>query len=584
MKQSSIFQALPIVASHYGEMFGVKVAIGNWAETDGKTITLPNISEEFAHKDVIWGLLTHESAHVKHTDFSVVTGMKANEDFRFNMLNAIEDTRIESAMIDQFPGVRRDLEVVMDYMIKTGKLTPVSPNDTPGQIISAKVHYWGCSKLLQQQMMDELLKSADAAMEEKFTKGVCTRLEVLLRKMSQCSSTSDCLALTDSILAMLEDEAKKEEEKANNDDSISDDKSSSGNDQDKNSNQNSSASNDQGDDDSSKSGSNSKDDKSKSDQSDASNGSGDQKQDSLSQGDKDTAKQAAQQIREALNSSSDDLNEDAYSQLKAELSQEATQNGDDSYCTVPTAPDTAGNFSQGQKLLSDVKGTTSKIRAQLMGLVQSTRKNRNWARSKGRRLSGNRMHRVLSGDLRVFKAREDRVSANTGVHVLTDLSSSMNDSDAKVAREASLAIALALEAIPGVSPAVTYFSGNSADPVRSALRHGQLVRNNIGRFIEPARGYTPMAEGIWFSAYELSKLREARKIIIVITDGSPDSSKACHKVIELCENSGIEMVGIGINTSRVEAFFNRSIVIKNVGELRSTLFQLMRDKLTIEAA
>ena len=59
MKQSSIFQALPIVASHYGEMFGVKVAIGNWASTDGETITLPNISEEFTHKDVIWGLLAH---------------------------------------------------------------------------------------------------------------------------------------------------------------------------------------------------------------------------------------------------------------------------------------------------------------------------------------------------------------------------------------------------------------------------------------------------------------------------------------------------------------------------------------------
>lgn len=55
-------------------------------------------------------------------------------------------------------------------------------------------------------------------------------------------------------------------------------------------------------------------------------------------------------------------------------------------------------------------------------------------------------------------------------------------------------------------------------------------------------------------------------------------------MIDLCENSGIEMVGIGINTSRVEAFFNRSIMIENVGELRSTLFQLMRDKLTIEAA
>ncbi len=585
MRKSSIFQALPIVASHYGEMFGVKVAIGDWASTNGETITLPNISEEFAHKDVIWGLLVHESAHVKHTDFTVLKRIKANESLRFSLLNAIEDTRIESEMMNCFPGVRHDLNVVMDYMKMTDMLSSVSQTDAPGQVIAAKVHYWGASKLLQQESMDELLKTADNAMQAIFTQGVCTRLEVLLRKINKCSSTSDCLDLTDSILVMLEEEAKKEEEKANNtDDSKDDNQAGTGNDQDKNDSQQSSDSVNQDDDDNSQSEPKSSDNNQKSGQTNASSGTDNQKKDALSPDRKDNAKQSAQQIRDALNSSNDDLNEDAFEQLKANLSQEASQNGDDSYCTVPIAPETDGNPVRGQKLLSDVQGTTSKLRAQLMGLVQATRRNRNQARKKGRRLVGNRIHRVLSGDLRIFNKREDRIQANTAVHVLTDLSGSMNGHKERIAREASLSIALALEAIPGVSPAVTYFSGDSDDPVRSALRHGQLVRNNIAHFIEPTRGVTPMAEGIWFAAFELSKLQEPRKMIIVVTDGLPSNKRACHKVIELCESSDIEMIGIGINSPKVDTFFNRSIQIDSVDELRSTLFQLMRDKLTIEAA
>jgi len=584
MRKSSIFQALPIVASHYGEMFGVKVAIGEWAETDGETITLPNISEEFAHKDVIWGLLVHESAHVKYTDFTVLKRIKANESLRFSLLNAIEDTRIESEMMNCFPGVRHDLNVVMDYMKMTDMLSSVSQTNAPGQVIAAKVHYWGAAKLLQQESMDELLKTADNAMQEIFPQGVCTRLEVLLRKISKCSSTSDCLDLTDSILVMLEEEAKKEEEKANKpDDSKDDNQNGTGNDQDKKDSQKSSDLANQDETDNSQPEPKSSDNNQKSDQTNANSGTDNQKKEALSPDKKDNAK-AAQQIRDALNSSNDDMDKDAYEQLKAKLSQEASQNVDDSYCTVPIAPETDGDPARGQKLLSDVQGTTSKLRAQLVGLVQATRRNRNQARKKGRRLVGNRIHRVLSGDLRIFNKREDRTQANTAVHVLTDLSGSMNGHKERTAREASLSIALALEAIPGVSPAVTYFSGDSADPVRSALRHGQLVRNNIAHFIEPTRGVTPMAEGIWFAAFELSKLQELKKMIIVVTDGVPSNKKACHKVIELCEGSDIEMVGIGINSPKVDAFFNRSIQINSVDELRSTLFQLMRDKLTIEAA
>ncbi|MFC1337419.1 MAG: VWA domain-containing protein [gamma proteobacterium symbiont of Clathrolucina costata] len=583
-RKNSVFSALPIVAAHYGEKFGVKVVIGgSGAGTDGNTILVPNVPESYPNKDVIWGYLTHEAAHVRHTDFGVWNSVaeKGAGALRTALLNVLEDARIEHAIMQQFPGVRSDLDATVTYLKESGLFQSVSGQDDPGKVLQAKLLYWLRANMLQQPIAD-LAETADQAMQEVFPEGVNTRLAVLLRKAVKTEGTADCLELVDKILSMLEEEAEKEEEKSQGDDSSPDDEASSDDPSDQDSDANSGS---KGGDDQDQSSDGDDGDQYPQPNTGSSNGDDASHGDcDLSQEVADAANQAASQIRKALQSSADDLSQDAFEALKAELCQEADLNGDDTYCTVPTAPPTGGDELAGRQLLDQVQNTTSKLRSQLMGLVQAARRNRDFARRHGRKLDGKRVTRILSGDTRIFKKREDRPQANTAVHVLTDLSSSMNGHSEQVAREASLAISLALEAIPGVSPAVTYFRGYSDDPVRSAVRHGQSVRRQAHRFIEPSQGCTPMAEGLWYAAYELSKMGEDRKLMVVITDGEPDNAKACHTVLDLCRNAGIETVGIGICHQKVEEFFDRSIVINSVDELRNTLFQLMRDKLTVEAA
>jgi hypothetical protein len=146
-----------------------------------------------------------------------------------------------------------------------------------------------------------------------------------------------------------------------------------------------------------------------------------------------------------------------------------------------------------------------------------------------------------------------------------------------------MAIAMALESIPGVNPAVTYFGGYSDDPVRAVVRHGQSVYQQAKKFPHGTWGCTPLAEAIWYAAFELSKTLEERHLLMVVTDGQPDDSLATEKVLKLCENAGIETIGIGIG-HEVEDYFDRSVVIHSVDELRQTLFRLMRDKLIVQAA
>ncbi len=572
MSRNDVFRALPIVAAHYGEKFGVKVVVGGSdAATDGNTILVPNVPESYPNKNVVWGCLVHEAGHVRSTAFDVWRTIAPHEAMRRHLTNVFEDTRIEHGMITRYPGVRSDLESTVTYMKKTGLFRMVSANDPPGAILQAKLLFWLRARFLRQPLED-LAEAAEQAMQETFSEGVNTRLAVLLHQATQTRSTADCLQLADKVLQMLQEEAEKEREQPQAAlSSPQDDTGGGGADSDTDGDE---------DADSDAAGNTADGDADNVDDTgdDASQGRG------HGPSAPDAVEPAGARIQAALESEDDDLAPDAFAALKQALCREADAHGNGTYCTVPTATPTHGNPTAGKALLDTVQRTTGRLKAQLMGLVQAARRDRDLAQRRGRRIDGRRVTRILAGDIRIFRKRADRVAANTAVHILTDLSGSMSGHREQVAREASLAIALGLETIPGVVPAVTYFGGYASDPVREAMGHGQSVRRNAHRFMQGTWGCTPMAEAVWFGAFQLSKRGEDRKILIVVTDGAPDDAKACHTVLALCRKAGIEAVGIGIGHDAVKAFFDRYIVISSVDELRSGLFQLMRERLIVEVA
>ena len=280
---------------------------------------------------------------------------------------------------------------------------------------------------------------------------------------------------------------------------------------------------------------------------------------------------------------------DAHKSLKSDFEQFAVVNGEDSYTSVRTA--VPAPKDNGKELLTSVKSSSAKIRNQLYGLVQASQRTGSRNKRSGKRLDTNSLYRVMNGDTRVFRTPADKQRPNTAVHILVDMSSSMNNQSTgsskkmyEVARESALSLALALEPIQGVNPAVTYFMGNNREPVYSVVKHGENVVNQAGKFMLGPKGSTPMAEAIWYAAFELSKVREERKMIIVITDGAPNNEKSCKNVIDLCESSGVEMIGIGINVPFINRFFSNNILINDVNDLKKTLFKLMEKSLISPAA
>ena len=244
--------------------------------------------------------------------------------------------------------------------------------------------------------------------------------------------------------------------------------------------------------------------------------------------------------------------------------------------TLPTAePAIAGS----QNLLAKVAAESGMIRARLQGLVQASQQQRSRYKHTGRRLSPTRLAASQTGNTRIFSHEHKRTAPNAAIYLLIDASGSMSlrgEQDIpihQIANEAALALALALEGIAGVSCGAGFFPGRETH-IDSALPIGQSVRSHAVYFDQSPRGTTPMAEALWYAASQLIYRQEERKIIMVITDGEPDHQADTQDIISLCERSGIELVGVGIQTDSVERLFKSSITVLDLASLRSSLFEV----------
>lgn len=579
-KQQSIHNALPIVAAAYGEKFGVNINIGgNTAFTDGQSINVPAIPADYENMDALWGYLAHECAHVRFTDFTVsrYPGLHAQ------LSNALEDCRIELEMIKLYPGTRSTLNETAKYMAQAGHYSHVDKTDHPGQIIMAYCLYWLQSLAVGQKVLLPYLETAKKAIQEAFPSGVYVRLSAILRKVPNATSTAEIITLTEEIIAMLEDEKEKQEQKQDQGDSQGSGSQGEGQDS------------DEGDSQSSGSQGESQDDGQGSSNSDGPGQQGGNKgrgSGSRESGDKkpDDSMDTVQSLTQALEAGDNEFEENAQASFLRDLQASANQAGQTG-CQAIRIAKPSHDSGYGSELTKGVRGTTSKIRSQLYGLVQASQRTSTRNNRTGKRLDRSKLHRVLSGDTRIFRTPAERKAPNAAVHILVDMSGSMNHAIeqygklhyfADIARDASLSIAMALEPIKGVNPAVTYFCYHTdyEPPVISVVGHGESVVRNAGKFFFSAKGSTPMAEAMWYAAYELTKTKEQRKMMVVITDGAPDDHIRAQEIIELCKKSNVELIGVGICTNSVANLFDNHIVINDISDLRTTLFQLMSESLS----
>jgi nitric oxide reductase activation protein len=542
--------ALPIVAAAYGEKFGVKVLIqGQDAFTDGERIVIPTANPDDPHyQQIAWGYLAHEAAHIRHTNFDMVQ-KASSKPIRKALLNIIEDVRIENELAKDYPGTRRSISQVIEYMVDTQQMC-VPEQLEPASNLQAWLLFRLRCHFLGQKALTPLYQVVDERVRQLFPAAAMSRLSAMLTVVPSLASTGEVLKLVDAIVAMLEEESRPPQDESDAD---------NGNDigQDASNDSNHSSDSQTPEADSSAMG------------------------DAAETGDSDNSDQA-DNLRQALEASAAQFEPDTFAQVAEVLSEQAEGHQGVTPLSLPQAEHA---MLGDEAILTLSASESAQIRARLRGMVQSSQDNRNHAKRHGLRVATHRLAASQAGESRLFIQRQPRIAPNAAVHLLVDISGSMgkpigegNRKYFHVANEAALALAMALEGIPGVVPAVSYFPGIHQE-VSIALLPKQSVRHRAACFDQKPRGCTPMAQAMWFAANSLLAQKQKRKLMIVLTDGDPDDWAATHDIVDRCRRSSFELLGIGIQTRSVEKFFPQSIVINDVKDLKRELFEVTQQLL-----
>lgn len=232
------------------------------------------------------------------------------------------------------------------------------------------------------------------------------------------------------------------------------------------------------------------------------------------------------------------------------------------------------------------------------------------------RLHAPALHRLKTGDDRVFNRKQEHRSKDTAVSLLIDNSGSMSGVKIDTAMVAGYALSSTLERVNiaheilgfttasfwGLPP--TLQQALNDELAKTGIRYSRtiplvmpiyksfeervtpLVKQRIAFVQRAQQGLQGNVDGecLEYAAIRLMKRREKRKVMIVLSDGHPvnaDNARGHLKlVVENLNKSGIETIGIGIMDDAVRAFYPKYVVLNNVMDLPGQIMKELRQILT----
>jgi len=240
-------------------------------------------------------------------------------------------------------------------------------------------------------------------------------------------------------------------------------------------------------------------------------------------------------------------------------------------------------------ITSNGKPMANKLRIKL----QTASKDRyEYGLKKGKLHTGS-LHRLLQGDTpsasRVFRQRKVSDTLDTAVSLLVDCSGSMSGNKYEMACAGAGALAEALRPL-NIKFNVLGFT-NTIDSKENPIvwvfnDFGERVSTDtlVDRF-HRASGClweNSDGDGIAYAAHTLGLRKEHRKVLIVLSDGSPqgrdwagDIRSYTKSVISNVEASGVDVYGIGILDSNVSSFYKKHTVVSELSELSPTILSII---------
>lgn len=613
---------LPIAAM--AQKCGVSLHIGGTSAcTNGKQIYIPALPDDNVVAAIkARGYVDHEAAHIRHTDFSVQNSSR--------WINIFEDVRIERKQGGKYPGVAINTRELVALLVKEGQFK-AKESDPLGMLM-----VWAVSRsrhrVLGQDAIAVPEKEAEAYSRRLFGDVFSDQFAAIVDKVKDTQSTLDCKKLADEMESFLnqaaaasaacsanappdtsgssndpKDQRKQKRGKGKNagksgpgkssgeqeapvDESCQNDESeddSSEGDPGGQSDQNASQSNGQ----TGSSGQSSGQTESN-DQNTGQTGESSQNPDQTGGGGSGAGSQprGLQDLLNATTQTETGLGEI----LKSALNEEGGK------CpgilavpgtTITETSDLAGsenglyqNFQQ--EVLRSLQGS-AKLCSQLQGLFAAQFLKHGFAVLTGQRIDKRSVHLIAAKtpDNRVFSARQERRQEDTAISIIVDASGSMMGSKMDLAVRAAYASAKCIEAMTGVTCNVGAFPWIN-NTLLEVKPFG--VKPDLKRFFKvSANGGTPAAQAILWAGQKLCLRKENRKMVIMFTDGAPDSYADAAAAIKRIAKYGVELYVVALGSTPADAIdlASRWVDVKYVSpitamtELGAAFIKLLRSTL-----
>jgi hypothetical protein len=602
--------SLPLIGAGLGDKLGVRIKVeGNQAWTDGKTICIPSFqTSSKEEKDAVLGFMSHEAAHIKFDSFRGISRSDINVPIRKTFWNIFEDLRIEKAMINSMVGTKKWMNQIWINRQKEGKRKPVSNDAEPIQIINdlllfhCRVNHRG-----QTHLMNYLDAATDAFIGKISWKLHNKLIALIDSKLGTLSSSVDAMNLAKEVEMLLEQHEENEE--ADQDNEPQQEESNEDSDSEPNEGepeeQSGDADNSESDENTDGEGQGNSEDEEPTSNPGCSNETSQDESDSEQEDGDSNSPQSGQLeqpngpsneeveaiVQSILNASEDDVDDemDDFAQsmetlAKANVGHEVA---------IPKSTNLKAQGGIGLDHLQKCKRISNQLSATLQGVVQQNLTVRSRTANSGNRLNTKVLYRAGVADPRLFKTKAKKKDVDSIVEIAVDNSGSMyhqrtrdGDPILSVAKDASLALALALDKINGVNVTASAFPTNgSGYGVYNLLSENEKVSRLADRLmhIQADGDHTPSATAMWHCVKTVLDSQKKRKVILFITDGFPNENEEgpLFELVRKAEKNNIVVIGIAIGhiahrPTEFKKYFSNAVFIHDTNELKKEMFEIAK--------
>ena len=542
-------KSLMMQVHNYAKLWGVQVRVqGGLAFTDGTKITIPrfNTSDEHSCR-LACAYLAHESGHIAYSDFNLLSQISKEERLLYTLLNTVEDSRIERLMSKKWVGVYENLLMLNRELSRIAVKNLDSLHGNTINLIPRmlQITSWLCQKYIQQYNTElYILKTLEVY---PCLQDYTDKLSELLMNAPMCNDTYEAYDLAKKINTLFKKEYSTRKEKPLQicraligDVYLTDDEGNP-----------------------------------------------------ISIDNKDSEDNEGK----TCSSNTTDFNTgiEAFNEWSIQKAIETS---------VSKAPESSTRDDLG--IISDcprveagnvdwLKSTGLSVKINSLTLaLHNYVKAKTLATSEqvdvGRSLNVKRAIRIPLGETNIWNKKTYDLDHNTSIHILVDTSSSMLSTASEGnfpnyrlsridhAKICAYCIAKALEGVPNTESQVSFFPGGDNYEVGICKQPWESVKSTMKYFDQKPMGSTPMAQAM---AYALTKFKYSdkdRNILLIITDGMPDSIPNLKEQLGQCEHLGIELRVLSINCETAQKLFpncvvtDASVLLDNANKVIKQLF------------